>query len=130
MFKKSTFLLTAALLTPFTWAEEYSYDSISKKYPDVQLDSTAVKRAKMEGECLVGLKNLNFRKKDNFDAVAEWKQLSLIFVVRAVFSLQSAYHHGSSAIEIEKRRQNALGLALKTKSNSLATVFGTVDIMF
>jgi len=38
----------------------------------VQLDAKAVKRAQMEGECLVGLKNLNFKKQDDFDAVAEW----------------------------------------------------------
>jgi hypothetical protein len=28
--------------------------------------------AKMEGECLVGLKELNFKEKDEFDPVAEW----------------------------------------------------------
>lgn len=72
MFKISIFTITAMLLTPSLWAEDYSYDSISKNYPDVQLDANDVKRAKMEGECLVGLKNLNFKKKEDFDAVAEW----------------------------------------------------------
>jgi hypothetical protein len=59
-------------LTQISLAEDYTYESISKKYPEVQLYATAVQRAQMEGECLVGLKNLNFKKKDNFDAVAEW----------------------------------------------------------
>ncbi|WP_455212748.1 hypothetical protein [Kaarinaea lacus] len=53
MFKKSVFIFTAVLLAPSTWAEDYSYDNISKKYPDVPLDTNAVRRAKMEGECSV-----------------------------------------------------------------------------
>ena len=53
-------------------AAEFSYDTISKRYSDIQLDAKSVKQARMEGECLVGLKNLNFQKKKEFDAVAEW----------------------------------------------------------
>ena len=35
----------------------------------------------MQGECLVGLKEINFREKRDFDAVAEWtnyRSLSLL----------------------------------------------------
>jgi hypothetical protein len=64
--------LSSIFLSSITFAEDFSYESISHRYADVQLDDASVKQAKMEGECLVGLKNLNFRKKENFDAVAEW----------------------------------------------------------
>ena len=66
---------TAILLVVFSHsaqAESYTYENISKKYKDVALNEKEVKKAKMEGECLVGLKNLNFKKKEKFDAVAEW----------------------------------------------------------
>ena len=72
MFRKIILLFAIALYVQTSTAEEYSYASISKRYTEVELDSKAVKRAKMEGECLVGLKNLNYRKKEDFDAVAEW----------------------------------------------------------
>ena len=72
MFRKIIMLFAIAFYVQISSAEEYSYASISKRYTEVELDSKAVKRAKMEGECLVGLKNLNFRKKEDFDAVAEW----------------------------------------------------------
>ncbi len=65
-------ILVAVLISRVTLAEEFSYKNISKRYQDVQLDEKAVKSAKMEGECLVGLKELNFKKKQKFDAVAEW----------------------------------------------------------
>jgi hypothetical protein len=72
VFRKIILLFAIALYLQTSAAEEYSYASISKRYAEVELDSKAVKRAKMEGECLVGLKNLNYRKKEDFDAVAEW----------------------------------------------------------
>ena len=65
-------VLSGLILSPTASAEDYTYESIAKRYFDVQLDGPSVKRAKLEGECLVGLKNLNFKKKEDFDAVAEW----------------------------------------------------------
>jgi hypothetical protein len=64
--------LTTIFLSSKALAEDFSYESISQRYSEVRLDDESVKQAKMEGECLVGLKNLNFRKKEDFDAVAEW----------------------------------------------------------
>ena len=64
------FLSLQPLSTVF--AEDFSYDTIAKRYTDVQLESKSVKEAKMHGECLVGLKRLNFKKRDDFDPVAEW----------------------------------------------------------
>lgn len=72
MFRKIVLLFKLALCSLTSVAEDYSYTNISKRYTEVELDSKALKRAKMEGECLVGLKNLNYRKKEDFDAVAEW----------------------------------------------------------
>ena len=72
MFRKIIILLAIVFYYQTSAAEEYSYANISKRYTEVKLDSKAVKRAKMEGECLVGLKNLNYKKKEDFDAVAEW----------------------------------------------------------
>ena len=53
-------------------AEEFSYDAIAERYSDTRFDAKSVKEAKMHGECLVGLKELNFQKRDDFDPVAEW----------------------------------------------------------
>lgn len=49
-----------------------TYDDISKRYSSVALDEKIVMAAKMQGECLVGLKELNFKAKLEFDPVAEW----------------------------------------------------------
>lgn len=72
MIQKSLFILFTFLVSQSALAEEYTYENISRRYSDVQMDSKAYRRAKMQGECLVGLKNLNFKKKEQFDAVAEW----------------------------------------------------------
>lgn len=53
-------------------AEDYSYDAIGKRFSEIRLDAESERKAKMQGECLVGLKELNFRKRDDFDPVAEW----------------------------------------------------------
>ena len=52
--------------------EDFSYTDVANRYSDTQLDAKSVKEAKMQGECLVGLKHLNFRKRQDFDPVAEW----------------------------------------------------------
>jgi len=65
----ATLLLTTAANSG---ASEYNYASISERYPDTALSSTVVADSIMQGECLVGLKELNFKKKDHFDPIAEW----------------------------------------------------------
>ena len=50
----------------------FSYDEIAKRYPDNALTQQQLANATMQGECLVGLKDLNFKKKNDFDPVAEW----------------------------------------------------------
>ncbi|TQV89612.1 hypothetical protein [Aliikangiella coralliicola] len=69
-------LLTSALfILMFTGnlsATNFDYQSIAKRYKGTSLVADKFKNAKMQGECLVGLKQLNFRKKDDFDPIAEW----------------------------------------------------------
>ena len=65
----------------FAAADDFSYDAIAERYSDARLDPESVRAAKMQGECLVGLKELNFQKRDDFDPVAEWtnyRSLSLL----------------------------------------------------
>jgi len=62
-------------------AEDFSYAEIAKRYESTALSKAEVKEAKMHGECLVGLKKLNFRSSEKFDPVAEWtnyRSLSLL----------------------------------------------------
>lgn len=74
MFIKKT--ITAVLIAASTQAlaidPDYRYQAIEKRYGNAALKDSTVKNAKMQGECLVGLKNVNFKKANSFDAVAEW----------------------------------------------------------
>jgi len=75
MSKKLSTLITLILLLVFSTvarSESFHSSAISKRYSDVAMTPGEVKFAKMQGECLVGLKELNFKKKENFDAIAEW----------------------------------------------------------
>tara|TARA_R110002072_G_scaffold12295_1_gene53534 strand:+ start:1862 stop:2230 length:369 start_codon:yes stop_codon:yes gene_type:complete len=74
----NTSLKFLAILT-FVWVfsptargAEYTHDAIAKRYETVALSKSEVESAKMQGECLVGLKELNFKRTEKFDAVAEW----------------------------------------------------------
>lgn len=51
---------------------DYTYNEIAKRHTDSSLRQEDVNAAKMQGECLVGLKELNFKKKNKFDPVSEW----------------------------------------------------------
>jgi len=61
--------------------DSFSYKDIAERYRASRLSTALVDDAKMQGECLVGLKKLNFRKREDFDPVAEWtnyRSLSLL----------------------------------------------------
>lgn len=62
----------ALLFSGLAYAEGFSYSEIAKRHQDVALTDQQFKNAQMQGECLVGLKELNFKKKNDFDPVAEW----------------------------------------------------------
>ena len=68
-------------LAPANADEAFTYDAIAKRHTSTALSAQEVADAKMQGECLVGLKLLNFQKRDDFDPVAEWtsfRSLSLL----------------------------------------------------
>jgi len=65
-------LLPSLLSCSTAIAGDFSYDAIAERYSETRLAAKSVKEAKMHGECLVGLKELNFQKRDDFDPVAEW----------------------------------------------------------
>ena len=64
--------LFMALFTQTSLADQFDYNNISRRHADVEYNINTVKRAKMEGECLLGLKNLNLRKVDASGSAAEW----------------------------------------------------------
>jgi len=62
-------------------SEDFAYAEIAKRYESTKLSEEQVAEAQMHGECLVGLKELNFRSSEEFDPVAEWtnyRSLSLL----------------------------------------------------
>ena len=52
--------------------ESYASVGIAKRFPGVAMSADETEEAQMQGECLMGLKELNFKKKNKFDAIAEW----------------------------------------------------------
>ena len=69
----SSIMLAATISLPAAAQDvEFSYEEIAKRFPDTQLSADSVTEARMHGECLVGLKQLIFVKRDYFDPVAEW----------------------------------------------------------
>ena len=53
-------------------ATDYSYQSIVKRNPAGKMTQTQVAQAKVQAQCLVGIKKLNFKRKDSFDPISEW----------------------------------------------------------
>ena len=64
--------LICLFFTPNAFAEDFSYEAIAERFEATQLDEEAVQEAKMQGECMVGLKHLIFVPRHGFDPVAEW----------------------------------------------------------
>ncbi|WP_440873745.1 hypothetical protein [Thalassotalea sp. PLHSN55] len=65
-------LLSTLLLVGASQATSFSYDDIAKRNSGAALTDEKFIEAKMHGECLVGLKKLNFKKNKQFDPIAEW----------------------------------------------------------
>ncbi len=61
-----------AVISMQAWGTDFDYRTIAQRHSASALADDTVADAVMQGECLVGLKELNFKKKDNFDPVAEW----------------------------------------------------------
>jgi len=60
----------------------FRYDQIAKRYSDTALGAKEAQAARMQGECLVGLKELNFKRSEEFDAVAEWTNYRTISLLQ------------------------------------------------
>ena len=80
-------LLSFLTLDEALAAASFAYEAIADRYSSTRLDPRSVLSAKMQGECLVGLKELNFRKKDDFDPVAEWTNYRAISLLEQFRSL-------------------------------------------
>jgi hypothetical protein len=79
----SVLSLTAALaLSSAASAEVGTYHDIARRHPDSALDTADVAHARLQEECLGGLKELNFRARNEFDAVAEWSNLRTISLLQ------------------------------------------------
>ena len=66
-------------LSATTFADHhFSYEEIAKRFPKQAMSASERKDAEMQGECLVGLKQLIFRERREFDPVAEWSNLRSI----------------------------------------------------
>lgn len=52
--------------------QDFSYAAIAERNASTRLDPKSVRAAKMHGECMVGLKQLIFVKRSDFDPIAEW----------------------------------------------------------
>lgn len=73
---KKTLIFLSLLISHFCcYAGKFSYEEIAKRHQTAALSPESVALAKMQGECLVGLKDLNFKKMETFDPVGEWTNL-------------------------------------------------------
>lgn len=48
------------------------YLQVAKQYPENPLSQQEITNAAMQGECLVQIKELTFKKKNDFDPISEW----------------------------------------------------------
>ena len=85
MMRLSIFVTTAFLSIAAIADDHFTYDAIAKRFPTQALSAEEQKNAKMQGECLVGLKHLIFRrqKRKEFDPVAEWSNLRSISLLES-----------------------------------------------
>ncbi len=68
-------VLAVSTSVPADDAARYRYEAIAKRFQAHALGKKELAWAQMQGECLVGLKEINFRKKTTFDPIAEWTNL-------------------------------------------------------
>ncbi len=69
---KSLILIVSLVASLSARGAEFDYQTIAERHSGHALQADAVAEAVMQGECLVGLKALNFKKRDDFDPIAEW----------------------------------------------------------
>ena len=70
--KKSLFVALALSVSGVAAAEDYSAAAIAARHNAERNFKLEKSRIAREAECLVGIKKLNFKRKDHFDPIAEW----------------------------------------------------------
>lgn len=98
-------IMLIALLNPSATSGNYTYEKIAKRNADVALSEQEIRTAKMQGECLVGLKELNFKKKDAFDPVAEWTSFRSISLLEQFSPCQVLVMMEIARKELTKKEQ-------------------------
>lgn len=69
---KILFALALASMSFSSLSATSRYDRVAKEYEKIALKANVVEGAKMQGVCLVQLKELTFKKKNEFDPISEW----------------------------------------------------------
>lgn len=64
------FLGTVACYSSFAISDMYK--DVAKNHQGFGLSEDKIGSAKLQGECLVQLKDLTFKRKDKFDPISEW----------------------------------------------------------
>ena len=75
-------LIAAVFAAAPAKAADFSYEAVASRYSETALDDASVNEARMQGECLVGIKKLNFRRRSNFDPIAEWSNFRTTSLLR------------------------------------------------
>ena len=70
--KMITYLLLGTVACYSSFAMSDMYKDVAKNYGRFGLSTDEIGSAKLQGECLVQLKNLTFKRKDKFDPISEW----------------------------------------------------------
>ena len=56
----------------FSTNKSSAYKNVAKNHQGFGLSEDKIGSAKLQGECLVQLKELTFKRKDKFDPISEW----------------------------------------------------------
>ncbi|GEA10246.1 hypothetical protein [Alteromonas sp. KUL49] len=70
--KKLLVCLVFAFISLPVFSASSRYEAVADNYEQYALDEPLIENAKMQGECLVQLKELTFKKKNEFDPISEW----------------------------------------------------------
>ena len=69
---KILFALAITFISFSSLSATSRYDMVAKEYEKIALKANVVESAKMQGVCLVQLKELTFKTTNEFDPISEW----------------------------------------------------------
>ena len=70
--KTILFALAVYIFSCTAVANTAMYSQVASQYPENALSKQQITNAAMQGECLVQIKELTFKKKNDFDPISEW----------------------------------------------------------